>query len=133
MTAAEALLSAGREIHDPRPAVAMLSSGWAVVGTRCPHCRYPAIDPFPRCPDCGKETEATAFRATGTVFSSTVVRVPIPGRTPPYGVAYLDLDDGPRIVAHVAGTTERVIAVGSRAQVIGVNQSGDVLIEEVAP
>ncbi len=72
-----------------------------------------------------------SFGPSGTIFSSTVVRVPIPGRTPPYGVAYLDLDSGPRIVAHVAGPLFHAIAVGSRARIIGTNSDGDVLIEAV--
>lgn len=72
-----------------------------------------------------------SFGPSGTVFSSTVVRVPIPGRTPPYVVAYLDLDGGPRIVAHVTGPLPHAIAVGARARIVGTNNEGDVLIEAV--
>ena len=72
------------------------------------------------------------FGPSGTVWSSTVVRVPVPGRTPPYGLAYVDLDNGPRVLAHVAdaGTdtgTERV-PPGTRVTIVGETLDGDVLV-----
>lgn len=80
------------------------------------------------------------FGPSGTVWSSTVVRVPVPGRTPPYGLAYVDLDNGPRVLAHVAdpgtdtGTdpgTERV-PPGTRVTIVGETLDGDVLVAVVS-
>lgn len=56
---------------------------------------------FPRrtvCVHCGPghEIEVTVIEGGGTVYASTVVRVPSPvGLKPPYAYGYVDLDDVP--------------------------------------
>lgn len=65
------------------------------------------------------------------MWSSTVVRVPVPGRTPPYAMAYVDVDDGPRILAHVDGPAER-IAVGTRVTLTIGDAEGDLTVEVAA-
>ncbi len=63
-----------------------------------------------------------------------MVRVAVPGRTPPYGLAYVDLDDGPRILAHVADSRSADddpivrVAPGARVQLAGATELGDVLV-----
>ena len=83
----------------------------------------------PRCSRCLEPhvSEAT-FGTLGSVWSSTVVRIPVPGRTPPYALAYVDFDDGPRVLAHVHGRTER-IAVGERVQLAASTAAGDVAVQ----
>ncbi len=68
-----------------------------------------------------------AFGPKGTVFSSTVLRVPVPGRTPPFTLAYVDMDDGPRILAHVDGPDE-VLVPGSQATLSGWTEQGDPVV-----
>ena len=94
-------------------------------GVRCTACRYPTTEPVARCPVCGGATEAAAFGPGGTVFSATVLRVPVPGRTPPYGLAYVDLDDGPRILAHVLGHDEGPLAPNDPVELSGTTAEGD--------
>lgn len=57
------------------------------------------------------------------------MRVPVPGRTPPYGLAYVDLDEGPRVLAHVDsdGDAER-LPPGTCVRVCGTTADGDVLV-----
>jgi hypothetical protein len=119
---------------DPRVALAGGDNRWrtGVRGVRCTACGYPAADPFPRCPLCGAEMCDAVFGPTGTVWSSTVIRVPIPGRTPPYGVAYVDLDDGPRITVHTGADTAQAVPVGTRVRITGTNATGDVEVEAVS-
>ena len=84
----------------------------------------------PRCPLCGGRPEAATFGPAGSVWSSTVVRVAVPGRTPPYGLAYVDLEDGPRVLAHVdpgADAAER-LTPGTRVRLSGATPDGDVLV-----
>jgi len=45
-------------------------------------------------------------------------------------MAYVDLDDGPRVLAHVAGPPER-LAVGARVTLRAQGSEGDVIVEEV--
>ena len=114
---------------DPRPRLAVIDDVVVVRGGRCRACRYPLTVVPPRCPVCGAgPVEPATFGPGATVFSSTVLRIPVPGRTPPYGLAYIDLDDGPRILVHVVdadGPPEHPLAPGSRVALAGWTQLGD--------
>jgi uncharacterized OB-fold protein len=65
----------------------------------------------------------------GTVWASTVLHVELPGRTPPYALAYVDLADGPRVLGHVAGEPRRLRS-GTRVELAGVSSDGDLLFAE---
>lgn len=74
------------------------AEGARVPGLRCTGCGHPTAFWAPCCPVCRGEVKPAAFGPRGTVWSSTVVRVPVAGLEPPYGLAYVDLDDGPRVL-----------------------------------
>lgn len=121
---------------DPRPhattdttadAAPDASGGTATIaGRRCTRCGLATVSDGPGCPACGGEQVGASFGPRGTVWSSTVVRVPIPGRTPPYVLAYVDLDDGPRLLCHLDGSTERA-AVDTPVELTGHNDHGDLV------
>lgn len=72
------------------------------------------------------------FGPSGTVWSSTVVRIPVQDRQPPYVVAYVDIDDGPRVLAGVAALTDMAAPrPGSRVRL--VEPTGGDLMVEVLP
>jgi len=113
---------------DPRPRILPGTDGGARVdGRRCLVCGEPTAFPWPVCPACGGAVEPAEFGPLGTVWSATVVRIPVPGRTPPYGLAYVDLDDGPRVLAHTGG--DEPLAVGSRVRVGPPGANGDLAVE----
>lgn len=88
----------GAFIADPRPAV----KGGKVQGVRCSACNYPSAPAAPWCPACQSRNQAEAeFGPGGTVWASTLVHIPVGKWTPPYAIAYVDLDDGPRVIAHL--------------------------------
>jgi hypothetical protein len=114
---------------DPRPAVVCADDGrWRVAGARCRFCNHAVAYRWPRCPVCRGTLEEVLFPPVGTVWSSTVVRIPVPGRTPPYALAYVDLDEGPRVLAHVDGGTESPVPVGSRVELIAPSADGDLRV-----
>ncbi|GAA4658714.1 Zn-ribbon domain-containing OB-fold protein [Amycolatopsis dongchuanensis] len=104
---------------------------WRVTGVRCPSCGAAAPYAWPRCPSCGGEAEPAVFGPEGTVWSSTVVRIPVADRTPPYALAYVDLDDGPRILAHLPADwpNDRVPPIGSRVRLTDLSAEGDLQVE----
>lgn len=106
--------------YDPRPRV----EGASVVGTRCTACAHPSLDDVDRCPVCGGPTRTVAFARTGTVFSGTVLRIPVGPYEPPTSLAYVDLDDGPRVLAH-GRDAERALRPGERVTVCGTTAAGD--------
>lgn len=114
---------------DPRPRCRLdADDAWRVHGLRCRRCGTVAAYAWPRCPACAGPAEPAAFGPAGTVWSSTVVRIPVPGRTPPFTLAYVDLDDGPRVLAHVPGA-DTAPAVGGRARLIAPTGSDDLAVE----
>ena len=120
-------------VPDPRPSADPERSN-IVHGSRCGACGYTSWWASPRCPVCDGTLAPATFGPHGTVWSSTVVRVPVPGRTPPYAVAYVDLDDGPRLLAHVRQRRDDVdrIAPGTPVELVGTTDAGDPLVEVVA-
>ncbi len=112
------------EEPDPRPRVVTRGGEVFVVGNRCTTCRYPTASTTPRCPVCGNPLEVTEFGPEGEVFASTRLHIAVPGYTPPISVAYLVLDDGPRVLVH---TSEDLIPVGSRARLVAVTDRGNPL------
>lgn len=72
--------------------------GARLIAGRCVSC---GAFSFPRrtiCAHCGPgpQVQTTLIESDGTVYASTVVRVPSPvGLKPPYAYGYVDLDDVP--------------------------------------
>lgn len=116
---------------DPRPRVERSDDGyWYVAGVRCRSCGRAVAYRWPRCPVCAGPIDPAVFGTTGTVWSSTVVRIPVSDRNPPYALAYVDLAEGPRVLAHVTGEpTDTPVAVGSTARVIAPSADGDLRVE----
>lgn len=112
---------------DPRPAVIERSDGHRIVGWRCSTCRYPMQIAAYRCPRCGGTMADEEFGPAGTVWASTVLRIAMPGRRTPYVIAWIDLADGPRIIAHVTGSGDDV-PVGALVALSGTNDAGDLLV-----
>lgn len=111
---------------DPRPQVVDADDGPAVAGVRCTACGHPSAFPRPRCPACRGPVVPALFGPTGRVWSSTVVRIPVPGRTPPYALAYVDLDDGPRVLAGAEG--DAALAMGTPVRLLPADPAGDVRV-----
>jgi uncharacterized OB-fold protein len=72
---------------------------------RCTACARPVWYPRASCPACGSAAlEWFEASGRGTVFSFTVVRRGAPGDyrdAAPYVLAYVDLEDGPRILTNI--------------------------------
>jgi uncharacterized protein len=113
-------------LPDPRPR--LVPGELRVHGWRCVACGHAIAESAPWCPVCRGELAEAAFGPGGVVWSSTVFRVPLDGRVPPWGLAYVDLDDaGPRILAH-SRVPER-LPVGARATIVGLSEDGDIAVD----
>jgi len=114
----------GLPVADPRPVFA----DGAVLGSRCGTCRYPAAqEGLPWCPACYAEVAPERFTAAGAVWSSTVIAIPVGPHRPPFGLAYLDLDDGPRVLVRLARPA--VVPIGTRLRITGTD-AGDLIAAE---
>ncbi|WP_255411489.1 Zn-ribbon domain-containing OB-fold protein [Georgenia sp. SYP-B2076] len=113
---------------EPRPATAVDAGGQVrLAGWRCTRCVHPLALRAPWCPLCRGDLREHDFGPHGTVWSSTVVRVPLPGREPPYALAYVDLDDGPRVLGHLSSPHR--LPVGAAVTLRGSSALGDLLFD----
>ena len=109
---------------DPRPRIVTEGGDIHVAGARCERCGYRLAVDVGGCPSCGGALRDARYGPHGTVWAVTGVHVAVQDRTVPYRLAYVDLDDGPRILAHVvdgAGPT----AVGDPVTLTGTTAEGD--------
>jgi uncharacterized OB-fold protein len=115
-------------IPEPRPRATLEPDGTIrLQGWRCTNCRHPLALPAPWCPRCRSSLEPATFGPTGVVWASTVLRVPLPGREPPYALAYVDLDHGPRVLGHLAGKEPRRLSAGTTVSLAPPSPEGDLV------
>ena len=80
---------------------------------RCRACKRAYFPPRPFCPHCASRDVET-FRASGraTLYSYVIHHRPAPGFTPPYAIAVVALEEGPRMMTSlvdVAQTPEALV------------------------
>ncbi|MFO7194259.1 MULTISPECIES: OB-fold domain-containing protein [Thermocrispum] len=104
------------DVLDPttREFWAAAAAGLLVV-QRCARCGYHQLYPRPFCLGCDSgDLSWIEASGQGTVYSCVTVHLPVrPDIPPPYGVGLVDLDEGPRVLAHVpqdAAIGERLVA-----------------------
>ena len=130
MGAATAVGAAGAPFgSDPRPAV---TSAGLLEGGLCVACEMPLLYCPPLCPECGAQVRPASFGPDGTVWSSTVLRIRVSGRLPPAALAYVDIDGGPRLLAHLPDGSSEALPPGARVRLIGRNDHGDPLVSEAS-
>jgi hypothetical protein len=109
---------------DPR---SRLAEG-RLEGSRCTVCGYRLAGTAPRCPACGGSLAPALFGPEGVVWASTVLRVPVQERSVPYVLAYVDLDEGPRVLAHVEADADHPPSVGARVRLSATSPEGDLSV-----
>lgn len=111
-------------MKDPRPVVTDLR----VHGVVCETCGLAMATARPRCAECRSSVTAAEFGPEGSVFASTIVRIAVADRVPPYALAYVNLDNGPRVLAHVVGPLDLPPQVGGRVRLLP-QVDGDLRVE----
>ena len=74
---------------------------------RCAACSHTYFPPRPFCPKCASR-EVSVFRASGraTLYSYVIHHRPVPGFTPPYSIAVVELEEGPRMMSNIVETPQ---------------------------
>ena len=69
---------------------------------RCDACANVYFPPRPFCPACASR-EVSVFAASGraTLYSYVIHHRPVPGFTPPYAIAVVELAEGPRMMTNI--------------------------------
>ena len=89
---------------------------------RCGACASWIWYPRGFCPVCGsRDTTWQEASGRGRIYSYTVVRKSgLPGwsEAVPYVIAYVELDEGPRVMSNIVGCEPAVLTIGSRVRVV---------------
>ena len=116
------------QLPNPAPMVTTTSKAFWDATTRCEFLlqRCSACDiviwfPKKHCPGC-TSTELGTFAASGngTVYSHTVIRKvanEYKGAVP-FVVAYVELDEGPRVMTNIVGCDPESVRVGMRVSMV---------------
>jgi uncharacterized OB-fold protein len=74
---------------------------------RCASCSHTYFPPRPFCPKCASR-EVALLRASGraTLYSYVIHHRPVPGFTPPYSIAVVELEEGPRMMTNIVETPQ---------------------------
>src|ERR1700747_3561905 len=60
--------------------------------------------PRPFCPACAaRNVSVFAASGKGRLYSYVIHHRPVPGLTPPYAIAVVELDEGPRMMTNITG------------------------------
>lgn len=74
---------------------------------RCDDCGKVYFPPRPFCPGCASR-EVSVFKASGRgiLYSYVISHRAAPGFEPPYSIAVVELDEGPRMMTNIVGTPQ---------------------------
>ena len=71
---------------------------------RCTDCGHIYFPPRPFCPTCGsRAVERCTASGRGRLFSYVINHLPSPGFTPPFAIAVVELEEGPRLMSNIVG------------------------------
>ncbi|MEY2656851.1 MAG: hypothetical protein RJB64_200 [Pseudomonadota bacterium] len=81
---------------------------------RCTACHEPHWYPRPVCPFCQGDTEWIDAVGTGTIYSVSVTRKAGPLA---FAIAYVELDEGPRMLTNIVDCDLDTLHIGQRVKV----------------
>ncbi|HEX2315973.1 MAG TPA: OB-fold domain-containing protein [Thermomonospora sp.] len=102
---------------------------------RCADCGALRHPPGPMCPHCHSvNRDHTVASGRGVVHSYVVHHhPPVPGRTPPYAVALIELEEGVRMVGNVLGCPPEDVAIGMPVTVTFERIDDDLVLPQWTP
>ena len=101
------MADSGRPLPKPTPETQHFWDGarrGELLLQRCDDCHAAYFPPRPFCPSCASRS-VSVFRASGRaqLHSYVISHRPAPGFTPPYAIAVVQLEEGPRMMTNIVG------------------------------
>jgi hypothetical protein len=95
----------GRALPQPTPETQHFWDGCKageLLLQTCGECAKTYFPPRPFCAACGSRNVAvTKASGKGFLYSYVIHHRPVPGFTPPYAIAVVELDEGPRMMTNI--------------------------------
>ncbi|GAA0218818.1 hypothetical protein GCM10009527_013780 [Actinomadura nitritigenes] len=102
---------------------------------RCADCGALRHPPGPMCPEChSPNRDHVVASGRGEVHSYVVHHhPPVPGRTPPYAVAVVQLEEGVRIVGNVNGCPPDEVRIGMPVRLVFERMDDELVLPQWTP
>ena len=101
-------MTAGRPLPALTPETAHFWEGTRLGELRlqtCRDCGQTYFPPRPFCPGCtSRNIEVTRASGRGALHSYVISHLPVSGFDPPYTIAVVKLDEGPKMLTNIVGT-----------------------------
>jgi uncharacterized OB-fold protein len=69
---------------------------------QCSSCDHTYFPPRPFCPKCGsRDVQVIKASGKGRLYSYIINYLPAPGMKPPFAVAVVELEEGPRMMSNI--------------------------------
>jgi uncharacterized OB-fold protein len=95
----------GRALPQPTPETQHFWDGTkanALLLQRCDECSKVYFPPRPFCPVCAsRKVSVTKASGKAKLYSYVIHHRPVAGFTPPYAIAVVELDEGPRMMTNI--------------------------------
>jgi hypothetical protein len=103
-------MSPSRPRPEPTPETAHFWEGTRQAEIRlqrCTACDQVYFPPRPFCPQCASR-DVHVFAASGraSLYSYVIHQRPAPGFEPPYAIAVVELEEGPRMMTNIVGVPQ---------------------------
>jgi len=103
---------------------------------KCTACGEIYFPPRPFCPQCGSP-DVSVFRASGraTLLSYVIHHRPVPGFVPPYSIAVVELEEGPRMMTNIVEVpqTPEALRLDMRLEVVFQQVSDEISLPVFRP
>lgn len=103
---------------------------------KCDACAHVYFPPRPFCPKCASR-EVSVFRASGRgrLYSYVIHHRPTPGFTPPYAIAVVELDEGPRLMSNIVESpqTPEALKLDMPLEVVFQRQNDEITLPMFKP
>ncbi len=103
---------------------------------RCTACEKAYYPPRPFCPACGSR-KVEVFRSSGRgfLYSYVIHQRPAPGFTPPYSIAVVELEEGPRMMTNIIGVpqTPEALQLDMKVKAVFAKQNDAISLVHFTP
>lgn len=103
---------------------------------RCTDCRKSYFPPRPFCPKCGsRKVEIFKASGKGVLHSYVIHQRPTPGFTPPYSIAVVQLEEGPRMMTNIVGApqTPEALVLDMKVKAVFAKMNDEISLVHFAP
>lgn len=101
-------MTTDRPLPVPTPETAHFWEGTRLGELRlqaCQDCGHTYFPPRPFCPSCtSRDVNVVRASGRGTLHSYVISHLPAPGFQPPYTIAVVKLDEGPKMMTNIVET-----------------------------